>query len=147
MYVYEIRRTDNGETLESYDTGAEAGERAKVLNDELRASGAEYRVRVKRVERQDGPVVYVEAGNPCNVLDPDAYRSYNMRHAIDIEFFHAVPADGIDWRQALYDVHGLAWDVREQTFLAAGWFRRSPLSVLHYPHPDPNDRRKVRFVP
>src|SRR5690606_21158385 len=140
MYVYEIRRTDNGETLESYDTGAEAGERAKALNEELRASGAEYRVRVKRVERQDGPVVYVDASNPCVVIDSDMYRSYH-------EFYHAVPEDGLDWRQALHHEHGLDWDVRKQTFLVEDWFRRSPLSVLHYPHPDPDDLRKVRFVP
>src|SRR5690606_11613913 len=148
MYVYEIRRTDNGATLESYETGAEAGERAKALNEELRASGAEYRVRVKRVERQDGPVVYVDASNPCIVIDSVIYRSYHdSGESHIVENYHAVPADGVDWRQALHHEHGPAWDVYQQTFLAADWFRLSPLSVLHYPHPDPDDRRKVRFVP
>lgn len=140
MYVYEIRRTDNGETLEAYETGAEAGERAKVLNDELRASGAEYRVRVKRVEQQGGPMVYVFVDDPSRVLSPDLYQPYH-------EAFHAIPADGLDWRRAMHAAHGLTWEARKQTFLAEEWFRRSPLSVLHYPHPDPDDRRKVRFVP
>lgn len=144
--------TEPPECIATYDDGASAAEHAKRINEEHRARGSSYRVRVVRVEADSAapdaatePLVWATGWlwPVCFYTPAESYAygrpDYGARQTY-------IPASGVRWRDrercACYFGRGRAVPWIEET-----WWMQSDYWALHYPRPSKKDPSKIVFTP
>jgi hypothetical protein len=139
--LYVVKETEGEETHGVFQSGKEAAERAKALNEGFRGLGSDRRVRVVREAapakgKEEEPTVWIGGWTLPNC-------AWVSKGADDTAQWVEIPLSGSDWRSREMNRPQRRYDI---PWLGEAWWKESTHWAIHFPYPATSNPSRIAFT-